>query len=48
MNSQFSMKQLNYSHLLDLTLEVDFKNTLTIGKTEKGFRQIAPLTLFAR
>ena len=37
------MKKLNYSHLMDLELEVDFKNMSTIGKTTNGVRQIAPI-----
>jgi len=37
------MNTLNYTHLIDLELEVDFRNISKIGKTPKGIRQIASI-----
>lgn len=38
------MPELQHSHLLTLTLDVDFASMTTIGQTPAGLRRIAPVT----
>jgi Protein of unknown function (DUF3237) len=38
------MTQLKHTHLLTLTLAVDFAGMISIGKTPAGLRRIAPVT----
>lgn len=38
------MDQLAHKHLITLTLEVDFRAMLAIGRTPAGLRRIAPVT----
>lgn len=38
------MNQLAHKHLITLTLNVDFRAMLVIGKTPAGLRRIAPVT----
>lgn len=37
------MKSLKHTHLITLTLDVDFPNTTVIGNTPAGSRRIAPI-----
>lgn len=39
-----AMGELAHAHLMTLTLEVDFRAMLVIGKTPAGLRRIAPVT----